>query len=173
MINSFKTIKYEGAWIPFNGDRTRFRLLVEQFLRETLNDLEGYLKVDSEGPHWNGKEKLAGLSYANTRGWGLVIFSRTHALGVDLEREDRVLKENYLKLAKRFFHESEFKTLESESIFDGPRKFLDLWMKKEAYSKMKRKHLMEFINVAVPSDAVFEPLMKMRVGYLAVVALER
>ena len=170
-----KTSKYEGTWIPFDGDRLRFRSEVEKYLKGALLDPTGKLTVGNAGPEWNGKEKLAGLSYSNTvsagEGWGVVVFSRTHALGVDLERENRVLKKNYLELAKRFFHASEYEALKKESIFDGAGKFLELWMKKEAYSKMRRKHLVEFINVAVEGEAVFEPLMKIRDGYRAIVAL--
>ena len=173
-MNRFKTLNYEGAWIPFDGDRMRFRLSVESFLREALSDPAGVMKVGDQGPEWHGKVKLEGLSYSNTFsnniGWGVVVFSHSHELGVDLEKTNRVLKKNYLALAKRFFHATEYEQLKTETIFNGSAKFLELWMKKEAYSKLKRKHLMEFINVSV-SNAHFEPLMKMRQGYRAVLAI--
>jgi len=140
-------------------------------LQESLSDPAGKLVVDERGPNWNGKEKLTGLSYSNTEGWGVLVFSKTHELGVDLEKETRVLKKNYLELAKRFFHSTEVEWLEREAVFDGPVCFLDLWMKKEAYSKMKRQHLVDFIGASIAQKAVFEPLMKTRVGYKAIIAL--
>ena len=127
--------------------------------------------VGSSGPEWFGEVKLAGLSYSNTEGWGVVVFSRTHELGVDLEKSNRVLKTNYLALAKRFFHSSEYEALKNESVFDGATKFLELWMKKEAYSKMKRRHLLEFISLPLGRDACFAVLQKFRVGYRALLAL--
>lgn len=126
--------------------------------------------VDEQGPHWNGKETLEGLSYSNTEGWGFVVFSRTHEIGVDLESEKRVLKKNYLQLAQRFFHGSEVENLKKVSVFDGPSAFLELWMKKEAYSKMKRQHLVDFINEAISDRAHFEAPMKTRLKYRAMIA---
>jgi phosphopantetheinyl transferase len=77
-----------------------------------------------------------------------------------------------LELAKRFYHQLEFEQLKLISIFEGPTQFLRLWMMKEAYSKLQRLHLVEFINQAVSDKAVFEPLMKTRIGYQAIVARE-
>lgn len=167
----FKTPVYEGTWIPFDGDRKGFRIEVEKFLKQSLADDTGKLLVDDHGPHWIGKETIAGLSYSNTLNWGVVVFSRTHVIGVDLERADRLLKKNYLELAKRFFHYSEYESLKKESIFDGAGKFLELWMKKEAYSKMKRDQLVKFINVAISNEVRFESLMKIRDGYRAIIAI--
>ena len=164
-------MKYEGAWIPFDGDRMRFRFEVETYLQVALNDATGALVVGERGPEWQGKEKLCGLSYANTVEWGVVVFSRTHALGVDLEKENRVLKKNYLEIAKRFFHSSEWESLKVESVFESTGKFFQLWMMKEAYSKMKRQGLPTVINTVVDDQAVFEPLMKIRQGYRAIIAM--
>ena len=170
-FDHFKTLTYEGAWIPFDGDRMHFRLLVEQCLQEALVDSAGKLLVDERGPHWMGEEKLAGLSYSNSAEWGVLVFSRTHELGVDLERQDRTLKKNYLALAKRFFHLSEYEALKLGSVFDGQSRFLKLWMEKEAYSKLRRENLAQHINQVVSDQAEFEPVMKTRIGYWAVVAI--
>jgi len=150
----------------------RFRFQVEQYLKAALLDTTGKLTVGNQGPQWNGKVKLAGLSYSNSAEWGVVVFSHTHALGVDLEKTKRVLKKNYLQLAKRFFHSSEYEQLRAESIFDGPTQFLKLWMMKEAYSKMKRKNLIEFININVSDQASFSPLVKTREDYRAIIAID-
>ncbi len=128
--------------------------------------------VGNSGPEWFGEVKLVGLSYSNTEGWGVVVFSRTHELGVDLEKSNRVLKTNYLALAKRFFHPSEYESLKKESIFDGATKFLELWMKKEAYSKMRRRNLAELIHLPLDLDSRFEELKKLRAGYRAVLAIK-
>ncbi len=130
------------------------------------------LSVGEHGPEWLGMEILAGLSYSHSAEWGVLVFSRSHALGVDLEKSNRFLKKNYLALAKRFFHPSEAEELKQCSVFEGASRFLEFWMQKEAYSKMRRKHLVKFIHATVSDQARFEPLMKTRQGYLSVVALE-
>lgn len=167
----FKALKYEGAWIPFDGNRVHFRLSVESFLKDALSDPDGKLQVGESGPVWKGSVSLAGLSYANTTGWGVVVFSKTHALGVDLEKADRAVKLKHLELAERFFHAHEFEALKKESVFNSPDLFLELWMKKEAYSKLKRVNLVKFINVEIAGLADFESLVKVREGYRAVVAI--
>jgi phosphopantetheinyl transferase (holo-ACP synthase) len=148
---------------------------VEAFLKQALLDSTGALVVDESGPHWNGLEKLKGLSYSNTfssgEGWGVVVFSRTHELGVDLEKSNRLLKQNYLEIAERFFHDSEYESLKRESIFDGPEKFLNIWMQKEAYSKLKREPLVRYLSESLSADVVFESLMKIRQGYRAILAI--
>jgi phosphopantetheinyl transferase (holo-ACP synthase) len=146
-------------------------LEVELFLRAALNDHAGGLIVDERGPHWKGEVTLRGLSYSNTEGWGVVVFSRSHELGVDLERMDRAMKKNHLAVAKRFFHVSEYELISLASPFDSPLMFLDLWMKKEAASKLMRVGLAKMIGTPLPSNYEYRPLEKVREGYRSIVAL--
>jgi phosphopantetheinyl transferase (holo-ACP synthase) len=164
-------LNYEGAWIPFDGDRRRFRLEVQNHLRTVLEDPEGELVVDDQGPHWKGKQELKGLSYSNTEGWGALVYSRTHALGVDLERMDRPLHRNHRDVAKRFFHPDEFQMIQDASPFDSLTIFMDLWMKKEAASKLMRVGLAKMIALRLPTELEYRPLEKVRDGYRAVVAI--
>jgi phosphopantetheinyl transferase len=164
-------LNYEGAWIPFDGDRRRFRLDVQNHLRSVLKEPEGELVVDDQGPHWKGQVALAGLSYSNTEGWGVVVHSKTHALGVDLEKMDRLLHRNHLDVAKRFFHPDEFRKIAETSPFDSLPLFMDLWMKKEAASKLMRVGLAKMIASRLPEEYEYRALEKVRDGYRAVIAM--
>ncbi len=164
-------MNYEGAWIPFDGDRRRFRLEVQNHLKRVLGDPEGELVVDDQGPRWEGDVSLKGLSYSNTEGWGVVVFSKTHALGVDLERVDRPLHRNHLDVAKRFFHPEEFQQIAAASPFDSLSLFMDLWMKKEAASKLLRVGLAKMIANRLPQQFEYRSLEKVREGYRAIVAI--
>ena len=164
-------MNYEGAWIPFDGDRRRFRLEVQNHLRRVLKDPEGELVVDDQGPHWNGQVILKGLSYSNTEGWGVLVYSQTHALGVDVERMDRYMSRNHLDVAKRFFHPDEFQNIKDASPFDSLTMFMNLWMKKEAASKLMRVGLAKMIAGRLPDQYDYHSLEKVRDGYHAVVAV--
>jgi len=146
-------------------------LEVEAFLKSALNDSAGVLVVDEHGPHWNGTVALRGLSYSNTEGWGVVVFSRTHELGIDLEKTNRAFKKNHLDVAKRFFHADEYGVLASVSPFDSALAFLDLWMKKEAASKLMRVGLAKMIGDHLPSIYEYRHLEKVREGYQVIVAI--
>ncbi len=164
-------MNYEGAWIPFDGDRRRFRLEVQNHLRSALKDPEGELVVDDQGPHWKGNQELKGLSYSNTEGWGVLVYSRTHALGVDLERMNRPMHRHHLDVAKRFFHPDESREITEASPFDSLLLFMDLWMKKEAASKLMRVGLAKMIADRLPTAFEYRSLEKVRDGYRAVVAI--
>lgn len=165
------SLNYEGAWIPFDGDRRRFRLEVQNHLRRVLKDPEGELVVDEKGPHWKGSVDLRGLSYSNTEGWGVVVHSHSHALGVDLERLDRSMQRDHVGVAKRFFHPDEYQQIISASPFDSLTLFMELWMKKEAASKLMRVGLAKMIANRLPAEFEYRPLEKVREGYRAVVAI--
>jgi phosphopantetheinyl transferase len=144
---------------------------VENYLKLTLNDPLGKLIVSDHGPYWEGQDNLPGLSYSNTDGWGVVVFSRAFSIGVDVEKADRLLKKNYLKIAGRYFHQSDFEVLKNTPVLEGLNVFLDLWMKKEAASKLMRVGLAEIIKDPLPKEYEYQALVKSRVGYKAIVAL--
>ena len=139
-------------------------------MRSVLNDPDGKLVVNDHGPFWEGRDALPGLSYSHTDGWGVVVFSRAFAVGVDVEKSDRLLKKNHLKIAERYFHISESQWLNTKSIQDGYPKFLELWMKKEAASKLMRVSLAEMISDPLPNGFEYGPLSVIRTGYQAVLA---
>ncbi len=136
-----------------------------------MKDPEGELVVDDRGPHWRGSVSLKGLSYSNTDGWGVLVYSRTHAVGVDLELEGRSLHRNHLDVAKRFFHPDEFREIAEASPFDSLTLFMDLWMKKEAASKLMRVGLAKMIADRLPDQYDYRTLAKVREGYRAVIAI--
>ncbi len=127
--------------------------------------------MSDHGPYWEGQGNLPGLSYSNTDGWGVVVFSRAFSIGVDVEKADRLLKKNYLKIAGRYFHQSDFEVLKNTPVLEGLNVFLDLWMKKEAASKLMRVGLAEIIKDPLPKEYEYQALVKSRVGYRAIVAL--
>ena len=127
--------------------------------------------VGDHGPFWEGRDHLPGLSYSNTDGWGVVVFSRAFAIGVDVEKSNRLLKKSHLKIAERYFHSTEVEKLNQVRVFEGLPAFLELWMKKEAASKLMRVGLAEMIADPLPADYEYQTLAKIPAGYRAVVAL--
>jgi hypothetical protein len=146
-------------------------LEVETFLKRTFNDPDGRLIVGDHGPFWEGRDHLPGLSYSNTDGWGAVVFSRAFSIGIDVEKVDRLLRKNYLKIAERYFHKSEFEFLKKIPVLHGHQNFMDLWMKKEAASKLMRLGLAEMIKDPLPKEFDYQILTKTRIGYKAMLAL--
>lgn len=144
---------------------------MESYLREALRDPEGRMVVGDHGPFWEGRDTLPGLSYSNTDGWGVVVFSRAFALGVDVEKTNRLLRKNHFKIAERYFHSSEVEWLRQVPVLDSFPAFLDLWMKKEAASKLMKVGLAEMIADPLPASFEFQQIAKTRVGYQAIVAL--
>lgn len=128
----FKTAEYEAAWLSFNGDRGQFRKQVEAWLREKFGP--GELTVDDQGPRGF---QLAGLSYSHTEKFGIVVASRTHSLGVDIESSTRTLNHSPAELSQRYFR---------KTITD-PAEFLDEWCKKEAYAKWTRLGLARTLHL--------------------------
>lgn len=174
MINPdwFQAENYDGAWIPFDGNRALFRSHIQEFLREYLKDPEGELEVGERGPDWKGAVLLGGISYSHTQGWGVLVFSRTHRVGVDVELTNRKMKLELLKIAKRFFHPEEVSALKEKSGTGLRDLFLDLWLKKESHSKLKRIPLMQVVSNQVEAGFRFETLVKVREGYRSIIALE-
>jgi phosphopantetheinyl transferase len=145
---TFKTPEYSGIWLYFDGDRLAFRLVVEAYLRAELNDAKGCLVVDENGPHWKSAVPVV-LSYSHSAELGLLVFSRTHFLGVDIESESREFKGDPLKLAVRFFPAEEIKTLNKLSQSEQKSAFLKLWVQKEAYAKISRLGLAKTLEQGV------------------------
>lgn len=137
-----------------------------------MKDPEGQLEVGERGPFWIGSVTLKGISYSHTPDYGVLVFSKTHLLGVDAEKVDRVMKKEEEKIARRFFHPDETASLQKNPKSKMKKSFLDLWMKKESYSKLKREPLVKVIRLEVHSKARFEVLPKIPEGYVAILAIE-
>jgi phosphopantetheinyl transferase len=111
------------------------------------------------------------LSYSHTEGAGILIYSRSFELGVDLESTTREVRDSPLKIAERYFHETEVNLLRSlERKPDELRKhFLELWLKKEAYGKLTRKGLKDSIHAEVSrlTGVIFEETPVTPMGFRA------
>ena len=169
----FSTWHYQGAWFEFSGDRTALRSAIEAHLRQALQDPTGRLEVGESGPFWISAEKVH-LSYSHTSGWAVLVFSKLHEIGVDLESASRKMSESPLRIAERYFHEAEQATLLVEK--SNPDRlheaFLDLWLKKEAYGKLTRKGLRDSIHLKIDSipGVRFETIPVIPEGYRAQIA---
>ncbi len=148
-MNIFHTPEFTGCWISLLKESVKesahrplaHRALIEQVLQTQLEDPLGKLIVKGDGPHWEGKANLAGLSYSHTGDWVFLAFSKTHVIGVDIEKTSRSLQNDFQKMAKRFFTEAEAASCKS------PDQFLNLFMKKEAYAKATRLGLVKVLPV--------------------------
>lgn len=118
------------------GDRQRFvltrgwlRRLAGAYLGLAPNSLQFEL-----GPH--GKPFLPGyplrFNLSHSGDWALLAFSRDRPLGIDLEVHRAV---PMLRLARRFFQESEWERLQQLSGDYQRQIFFDYWTAKEAYLK--------------------------------------
>jgi phosphopantetheinyl transferase len=94
---------------------------------------------------------------------------------VDAEPLDREMEPSALKIADRYFHANELKELSSYPEDSGILKlrFLELWVRKEAFGKLTRKGLKDSIHVDVDAlnEASFIQAPKTPAGYLAVIAV--
>jgi hypothetical protein len=156
----FKTSEYSGCWLSFDGDRMGFRSQVERLLNSKLGP--GTLMVDDQGPQGFG---LKGLSYAHTNAWGLLVWSQSHRLGVDIERADRTLSQSPKALSKRYFG----------TEIENQNAFLNLWCKKEAYAKWTRLGLSKTLHHRLdpaPAGVRFLRVPVAPLGLLAWVALD-
>jgi hypothetical protein len=159
-MKEFQTPEYSGVWLPFLADRQAFRSSVQNYLREKLNEHQGTLFVDDTGPHWQ-KDPLTlapvdvvQISYAHTPGAAVLVFSRTHRLGIDVESLDREMKSDPLKIAERFYHPSEVAELTKYPKNELKNALLRLWVKKEAYAKLTRLGLSKTVANRLPSQIV-------------------
>jgi len=173
-MKAFSTPEYHGVWFDYEGDRLSFRACVQNYLRENLNDPKGALLVDGFGPRWEGEMRIT-LSYSHTEGKAILVHSNTHALGVDLECEDRAFSLTPLELATRFFHASESDALQKMQANFQKDYFLKLWVKKEAYAKWTRLGLGKTLGHALTQIEGCKMLALPVVpkGYLGAVAFSK
>jgi phosphopantetheinyl transferase len=150
-MKEFLTREYAGVWLPYSEDRAVFRTSVETYLQKKLDDESGKLSVLADGPHWTGAETLE-LSYAHTPGAAILVYSKTHRLGVDVESKARSSNGDSLKLATRFFHADEVEKLRDLDEDELQKRFIKLWVQKEAYAKLTRLGLSGTIGLALPTD---------------------
>ena len=170
LLKSFETPHFIGAWFRFSGDRMQLRQEIQSFLQDALHDPSGKLEVRENGPHWIGQVQ-GHLSYSHTEGAALLIFSREFELGVDLESASREVRDSPLKIAERYFHENEITILRSlePKPSELRAKFLELWLKKEAYGKLSRKGLQDAIHAEVSTltGVIFEEIPVTPIGFRA------
>lgn len=147
-LKCFSTPHYHGAWFPFDGDRMKFRAMVETHLRTELADADGKLMVNEKGPHWQGSSALQ-ISYAHSADLALLVYSQTHRLGVDFESGARVLSQDPAVLAERFFHPE---IAQKIAILKTPElkrlEFLRQWVKLESYVKLTRSGLKNALSTS-------------------------
>ena len=173
-LKCFQTPSYQGAWFAFEGDRLALRDSIRDFLRSELQDPEGSLAVDEQGPHWRGLRETH-LSYSHTKGKALLVYSSESAIGVDLELRSRSSANPPLEIAERFFAPAEaarLRALASPDADAGKDAFLDLWLKKESYGKLTRKGLKHSLPIEVSGldSVIFEEVPVAPEGYRAVTA---
>jgi len=165
---------FQGVWFEPSLTRAETRQWIESYLQKQLKDPSGKLEVEADGPHWIGSKSIY-LSYSHTRGAAILVYSETTALGVDAEPLDREMEPSALKIADRYFHANELKELSSYPEDSGILKlrFLELWVRKEAFGKLTRKGLKDSIHVDVDAlnEASFIQAPKTPAGYLAVIAV--
>lgn len=152
------------------------RKTLETHIQKVTKDPLGQLEVREDGPHWIGKSPLY-LSYSHSESQVLLIYSETTELGVDIESRARKTQQNPMKIAERFFHETEIRALSSlpENSELQTRHFLELWTQKEAYGKLTRLGLKESIHLEIASlsDIIFESLESPDLKFIATVATYR
>jgi phosphopantetheinyl transferase len=173
-MKPFSTPEYKGFWLPFDGDRMQFRELIQNTLREALQDPNGTLTVDDQGPHWAGSKKIE-LSYSHSAGQGLFVFSHTHTLGVDIESEDRKFSQDALKLATRFFHVRESAKLKLVLPEVREAEFLKLWVKKEAHAKWTRQGISLTLHQPLPAKDIclIQSVPVCPIGFLGAVCFKK
>lgn len=162
----FRTPDYAGFWLPYDGDRLALRTRIETLLRREVNDPGGRLEVRNDGPHWLGSQLQ--LSYSHSEDQALVVWSRTGAIGVDIERESRAFSQPPADVARRFFHPSELAAVRDT------RAFLDLWCRKEALAKQTRAGLREWLARPLderPEGVSLSPVPVAPAGWIAWVAV--
>lgn len=117
--------------------RFYLRLLLAAYLDRPAHTIK-LAKTPSGKPYiaeWGGKpQPPLFFSISHHDGYLLVGICRQHPVGVDLESEKRHIK-NPMKLAKRYFHLSEYEYLQSISAENLRDEWLTMWTCKEAVVK--------------------------------------
>ena len=148
ILKTFSTPRYAGAWFSFDGDRMKFRAQVEAYLQAELSDSDGSLLVNDTGPHWQGQSVQ--VSYAHTGNLAVLVYSRTHLLGVDIESSSRKLSVDPALLAKRFLDPKTADQIAAIGNSESRRsEFLKSWVKLESYVKLTRSGLKNSLAVSL------------------------
>ncbi|MBI5447575.1 MAG: 4'-phosphopantetheinyl transferase superfamily protein [Gammaproteobacteria bacterium] len=127
----------EWSWVQPTSSAA-VRILARGLLRRLLAH---YLKTDPHtlcfeyGIHGKPRLKGGGLQFnvSHSHEKIVMIFSKDHAVGVDVEYVKR--KAAYLAIAKRFFSQKEAAYLSALSSAALPGAFFKIWTLKEAYVK--------------------------------------
>jgi 4'-phosphopantetheinyl transferase len=97
----------------------------------------------------NGKPFVNGLSFSVSHSKHLLVlaFVNKGVIGVDVERVNS--KKSYLAIAKRYFHEKEYKylqKLQERDVTLATNVFFQLWTAKEALCKAQGGRLWYYLN---------------------------
>ena len=173
-MKSFTTPEYSGVWFTYFGERLALREQIQNYLKETLNDSDGRIDHRDDGPHWISSilNDAVELSYAHTEGVAILVYSKTHRLGVDVEAASRMIP-NAISLAERFFHQDEIAKLKRFAISDQNIEFLKIWTQIEAIAKLTRLGLGKTIRLKPLSASLATPrvLPLVPIGFIASIAI--
>jgi len=125
------------------GDRHTFAV-TRALVRHTLSEYGATAPRDwrfetnaygcpSVAPAQAGDPPLS-FNLSHTDGLVALAVTRGHAVGIDVERADRVVRE---QVAERFFAPSEVADLHALPVDEQPRAFFEYWTLKEAYIKAR------------------------------------
>ena len=159
--------------MPFQGHRNDFRRTVETEIQNAIHDPDGRLQISEAGvPTWSGAKVF--LSYSHTQNLGLLVFSKTNRIGVDIESLDRLWTQDLKKIAERFFSPEEAMRIKAVTGADLKIAFLDLWTRKEAYAKFSKLGLSRTIQVPVDqiSDVAFQAVPVVPTQFVGAVCLD-
>ena len=116
------------------------------------------------------------FNVSHTEGLIAIAFSRSHRVGIDVEKPREILDE--LEIAERFFTREEASHLRSLAPADRRAAFLGSWTRREAYAKVTGRGLAEILEQALPEETAkemagfsFHPL-SLEADYVGVVAVE-
>lgn len=121
--------------------RAILRVLIAKYLEIAPGDV--YFEQNNYGkPYVNGVPLNFNVSHS--RDISLLIFSRTQAVGVDIEFINHHL--SFDNLAKRFFTDKENNYLSGLPMAERMKAFFDIWSCKEALIKVKGESLFKIIS---------------------------
>ena len=114
------------------------KLNLSKYLNRDINEI----KIEFNE---NGKPYTDGLYFSQSHSQSQLVqvFSQEAEIGVDLEQINSQRK--YLQLAKRYFHQDEYKHLKSLNHEESANLFFQLWTCKEAVCKAKGGRLWYFL----------------------------
>lgn len=118
-------------------DRLRYTVAhgaLRQLLSEYLDNAANELSFTA-GPHGKPelKDQACQFNISHSGDYVLIGLSETHPIGVDVEQNKPI--SDYLKLAQRFFHPEEYKSISALPNDLGLQAFYRCWNRKEAVAK--------------------------------------